>query len=167
MTSQSAGVWSSRACRATLPFEGLIYARSAVTLAPTFLAGARGLPVFDDPLVGGLGLLGELALGLADRDVAAPDPAGRLGVLRRAGGDLQPAQLALGQRRLLVGVVLTAREHAPEQDRELAGGRDDRLAVTAARARAVIEGVQRTGLQDDAPGGLDQRPAGGGASRAC
>jgi hypothetical protein len=36
MTSQSAGVWSSRACRATLPFEGLIYARSAVTLAPTF-----------------------------------------------------------------------------------------------------------------------------------
>jgi hypothetical protein len=36
--SQSAGVWSSRACRATLPFEGVIYARSAVTLAPAFLA---------------------------------------------------------------------------------------------------------------------------------
>ena len=27
-------------CRAALPFEGLIYARSSVTLAPTFLAGA-------------------------------------------------------------------------------------------------------------------------------
>jgi hypothetical protein len=27
------------ACRATLPFEGLIYARSAVTLAPTSLRG--------------------------------------------------------------------------------------------------------------------------------
>jgi hypothetical protein len=40
MTSQRAGVWSSQACRATLPFEGLIYARSGVTLAPTFLAGA-------------------------------------------------------------------------------------------------------------------------------
>jgi hypothetical protein len=39
MTSQRAGVWSSRACRATLPFEGLIYARSAVTLAPTFFFG--------------------------------------------------------------------------------------------------------------------------------
>jgi hypothetical protein len=41
-TSQRAGVWSSRACRATLPFEGLIYARSAVTLAPTSL-GAAGV----------------------------------------------------------------------------------------------------------------------------
>jgi hypothetical protein len=36
MTSRRAGVWSSRACRATLPFEGPIYARSAVTLASTF-----------------------------------------------------------------------------------------------------------------------------------
>jgi hypothetical protein len=39
MTSHRAGVWSSRACRATLPFEGLIYARSAVTLAPTSFFG--------------------------------------------------------------------------------------------------------------------------------
>jgi hypothetical protein len=58
-----------------------------------------------------------------------------------------------------VGVVLAALEHAPEQDRELAGGRDDRLAVPAPRARAVIEGVQRARLKDDAPGGFDQRPA--------
>jgi hypothetical protein len=55
---------------------------------------------------------------------------------------------------LLVGVVLAAGQHAPEQNRQLAGGRDDRLAVTAARAGAVIEGVQRARLQDRAPGGL-------------
>jgi len=36
--------------------------------------------------------------------------------------------------------------------------------MAAAGPGAVIEGVQRPGLQDDAPGGLDQRPAGGGAS---
>jgi hypothetical protein len=60
-----------------------------------------------------------------------------------------------------VGVVLAAGQHAPKQDRELAGGRDDRLAVAAARARAVIEGVQRPGLQHDAPGRLDERPARG------
>src|SRR5215217_6030910 len=40
MTCRRAGVWGSRACRATLPFEGLIYARSAVTLAPAFFAAA-------------------------------------------------------------------------------------------------------------------------------
>src|SRR4051794_5862693 len=58
-----------------------------------------------------------------------------------AGGDLQAAELLLGQRGLLVGVVLATGQHAPEQDRELAGGRDDRLAVPAAGAGAVIEGV--------------------------
>jgi hypothetical protein len=40
--------------------------------------------------------------------------------------------------------------------------RDDRLAVPAPRAGAVIRRVQRAGLQDRAPGGLDQRPTGGG-----
>ena len=35
---------------------------------------------------------------------------------------------------LLVGVVLAAGQHAPEQDRQFAGGRDDRLPVTAPRA---------------------------------
>jgi hypothetical protein len=34
-----------------------------------------------------------------------------------------------------VGVVLAAGEHAPEQDRELARGRDDRLAVPATGVR--------------------------------
>jgi hypothetical protein len=63
---------------------------------------------------------------------------------------------------LLVGIVLTAGEHAPEQDAELAGGRDDRLAMAAAGAGAVIEGVQRSRLQDHAPGRLDLHPARGG-----
>jgi hypothetical protein len=101
-----------------------------------------------------------LALGLADRVVSAPDPAGGLGVFRGASGDLQPPQLLLGQRGLLVRVILAAGQHAPEQNRQLARGRDDRLAMPAAGTSAVIEGVQRPGLQDDAPGGLDQRPAG-------
>jgi hypothetical protein len=46
-----------------------------------------------------------------------------------------------GQRRLLVGVVLAAVEQAPEQDSELAGGGDDRLAVPAAAHDALIEGA--------------------------
>src|SRR3954454_10881343 len=62
---------------------------------------SSGLLVGDEPRVGDLGLLGEPALGLTDREVAAPDPARGPSVLRAAGGDLQPAQLLLGQRRLL------------------------------------------------------------------
>ena len=50
-----------------------------------------------------------------------------------------------------MGVALAAAQHAPEQDRRLAGGRDDRLAVTATIAGSLIERVQRTGLQDRAP----------------
>ena len=62
----------------------------------------------------------------------------RLALQRRgAGGDLEQPQLLGGQRRLLVGVVLAAGEQAPEQDRELARGRDDRLAVAAAGARCA------------------------------
>jgi hypothetical protein len=41
MTCRSAGVWGSRACRATLPFEGLDYARPAVTRSrPPFFGAA-------------------------------------------------------------------------------------------------------------------------------
>ena len=109
------------------------------------------------PLVGGLGLRGELPLGLAHPLVGDPD-AGRLALARRrAGGDLEPAQLLGGQRRLLVGVVLAAGEQAPEQARELARGRDDRLAVPAAGADALIERAQRAGLADGPPGA--PRPA--------
>ena len=47
-----------------------------------------------------------------------------------------------------MGVVLFAGEHAPEQDGELAGDRDDRVAVPAAGRMRSIEGVQRAGLRD-------------------
>ena len=41
------------------------------------------------------------------------------------------------------------------------GGRDDRLPMSAAGFGSLIERVQRSGLQDRAPGRFDQRPAGG------
>ena len=55
---------------------------------PLFLRCA-GLLVGDHPLVGDLGLLGELALGVAHRAVGGPDPGGAVRVLRGAGGDLE------------------------------------------------------------------------------
>jgi hypothetical protein len=70
------------------------------------------------------------------------------------------AEFLAGQRRLLVGVVLAAGENAPEQHGEFAGGRDDRLAMPAARLGARAERVPGPGLQHCAPGGLDERPAG-------
>jgi hypothetical protein len=95
--------------------------------------------VLDHPLVGGLGLLGELALGLAHRLAGALDAGGRLGVLRRAGGQFELPELPVGERGLLVGVILASGEHAPEQDRQLARGGNDRLAVTASGAGALVE----------------------------
>jgi len=54
---------------------------------------ASGELVLDNALVGGLGLLGEFAFGLAHHGVGAPDP-GRLAcVLSGAGGDLEAAEL--------------------------------------------------------------------------
>ncbi len=96
--------------------------------------------VADQPLVGGLGLRGELAFGLAHRVVAAPRPARGSGVFRGAGGQLEPAQLLLGQRWLLMGIVLAAPKHAPDQDRELAGRRDDRVAVARGGRRRRAAG---------------------------
>ena len=104
-----------------------------------------GVAVADGACVGELGLAGEVAFGLADRVVGGPDARCVGAAARRAGGDLQPAQLLLGQRGLGVGVVLVAREQAPEQARELARGGDDRDRVAAAGADALIEGVQRPG----------------------
>jgi hypothetical protein len=81
--------------------------------------------------------------------------AAALALLRRgAGGDLEQAQLLGGQRRLLVGVVLAAREQTPGQRRELARRSDDGLAVAAAGADPLVEGVQRAGLTDDRPGSV-------------
>ena len=73
---------------------------------PLFSPGAPACWSCDHPLVGGLGLAGEFALGVAHQLVGGPDPGGAPGVLRGAGGDLQAAELLAGQRGLLVGVVL-------------------------------------------------------------
>src|SRR5215211_9306573 len=108
---------------------------------------------------GGLGLLRELALCRAHLLARRPGP-GRLALARRrAGADLEQAQLLGRQRRLLVGVVLAAAEQAPEQRRELAGGRDDGDLAAAPAADALIKRAQRAGLLDDRPGRLDERPA--------
>jgi hypothetical protein len=84
-----------------------------------------------------------------------------VGALERlgAGADLDQAQLLGRQRGLLVGVVLRAAERAPEQHGELARAGDDGDLVAAAGADALVERVQRAGLPDDRPGGLDERPA--------
>jgi hypothetical protein len=76
--------------------------------------------------------------------------------LRGAGGELEAAQLLLGQRRLAIGVVLAAGEHAPEQAGELAGAGDDGDLVAAAGADALVEGAQRAGLTHRAPGCFNQ-----------
>ena len=70
----------------------------------------------------------------------------------------------LGQRRLGVGVVLAAREQAPEQAGELAGGGDDRDRVPAAGLDALVERGDRAGLADGRPARFDERVA--GAARA-
>ena len=121
--------------------------------------GLGGVVVADGARVGDLGLAGELAFGRADGVVGVPDAGGLRRVAGVPGGELEPAQLLFGQRRLGVGVVLFAREQTPAQAGELARGRDDRDGVPAARAHALVEGVQRTGLADGRPACLDQRVA--------
>src|SRR5271168_2904998 len=104
------------------------------------------MPVENRARVGNLCLSGELALGLSHRIVGAPDAGCLRGVALRAGGDLKAPQLLLGQRGLLVGVVLFAGEQIPEQARELSGSRDDRHRMSSPRVDALIEGVKGTGL---------------------
>ena len=74
-----------------------------------------------------------------------------------AGGELEAAQLALGELRTLEGVVLALGEQLPGKAGELAGDRHRRYLVAATRAYAGAEGAQRTGLADRLLGGLDQR----------
>src|SRR5947208_2076854 len=62
------------------------------------------------------------------------------------GLELQPAQLAAGQRGPLECVVLFAGEQVPEQHTELSGGRHERDLRSAAGTHALIEGAQRTGV---------------------
>ena len=133
--------------------------RAPVSRSRPLSSLGSGLPVLHESLVGDLGLFGELALGFTHRTGHRRDPGGGLGVSRGAGFEFELAELLRGQGGLLVGVVLAAGEDAPEQHRELAGGGDDRLAVSAPPPGSLIEGVQWTGLPDSSPGGLDQRPA--------
>ena len=85
--------------------------------------------------------MGECAFGLA-HPFAGGEDAGLFALQGRgAGGELGPPEFLGGQRGLLVGVVLSAGEQAPEQRGELARDGDDRLAVAAAGTQALIEGV--------------------------
>ena len=59
------------------------------------LVGLGGVVVAHSARVGGLGLAGELALGLADGVVGVPDAGGLGRVALVAGGKLEPAQLLL------------------------------------------------------------------------
>ncbi len=81
------------------------------------------LPVGDHPLVGGLGVLGDLPLGCASllavrRAVGAGGRAAGV-----AGFELDRADLPGHCGREAVGVVLFADEEAPEQAGNLAGER--------------------------------------------
>ncbi len=94
MTCRSAGVWGSRACRATLPFEGLSMRAPVSRSRPRLLfVGRRGRPVGDRAFVGGLGLRGELLLGLAHPLAGGPHACGFALQRRRAGFDLEPPEL--------------------------------------------------------------------------
>jgi hypothetical protein len=75
-----------------------------------------------------------------------------------AGAQFESAELLVGQRRALEGVVLLAREEVPEQDCELACDGDDRDLAAAARADALVERAHR-------PGGADRDERGLGSSR--
>lgn len=84
-------------------------------------------------------MLSEGAFGVQDRAVGAPDTSGGFRARGGARGQLVLTLLFLGQRGALVGVVFAAGEHAPEQDGQLAGGRDNRFAVTPPGAGPLIE----------------------------
>src|SRR5829696_1169014 len=119
------------------------------------------LPVFDRAFVSALSLEGELALGLAHRLVGRPDAAPAL-ELGGAGLRLEATHLLLRQRGLREGVVLAAREQAPEQARELASAGDDGDRMPAARPDALIEAGDRSRLAHRRPAGLDERVTGAG-----
>ena len=118
-----------------------------------------GLPVLNHSCVGRFGLFSELALGLAHCVVVGVDPGGGAFVAFGAGHQLELAQLLGRQRRLGVGVVLTAREQTLEQTRELARGGDGCDVVAAAGADALVKRAQRAGLAHDGVRCLDQRLA--------
>jgi hypothetical protein len=140
--------------------------RAPVSRSRHFLCRSSGLLVLHEPLVGDLGLFGELLLGCSHGAIDRRDPGGGLGVSRGAGFEFELAELVGGQGGLLVGVVLATGEHAPEQDRQLAGAGDDRFAVPAPSSGSFVEGVQRTGLADRGSCGARPAPSAPMPSRA-
>ena len=123
--------------------------------ADAVASGSRvlsGLLVFDHS-PGGLGML-----RVTDPMAGAPDSAGGLGVFLCARRDLEPAQLLLGQRRLLVGVVLAAGEHCLNRTASL------RAVATIAlrrprRARAFGHQRRVAGRAGRGPRGIVSRQA--------
>ena len=81
---------------------------------------------------------------------------------RRAGRELERAQLAAHEARAREGVVLAAGEQVPGQHGELARDRDGRDVAAAPRGGALREGAQRSGALGRRPGRLDEHVAGGG-----
>ena len=65
---------------------------------------------------------------------------------RGAGADLEQPELLLGQRWLLVGVVLLAREQTPNKHASLQAAATTATWVAAAGADPLVEGVHRPSL---------------------
>ena len=150
MTCQRAGV---RGFDRGLPRDVCPTVKGPWLCAPRCHARARlllfwggGFPVRDRALVGGFGLRGELFLGVAHLLAGGPGAGGLAGADGGAGFDFESAELLGGEGGLLVGVVLLAGEHAPEQDGELASDGDDGDVVAFAGPDALVEGMQRSGL---------------------
>jgi hypothetical protein len=58
------------------------------------------------------------------------------------------------------GIIFAPAQHAPDQDRELAGGGDSRDMLTAPGSDPQEEGAQRTWRTHGDPSGFDQHAAG-------
>jgi hypothetical protein len=129
--------------------------RAPVSRSRPLSSPGSGLLIFDQPFVGRLGC--SASARSASRIITFVDqmPAAVRVFFGAPAVISSRRSFHLGQRWRGVGVVPAAGEHAPEQDRELPGGRHDRLAVPAPAAGALIERVQRPGLVDRGPRGLD------------
>jgi hypothetical protein len=147
-------VWGWKACRAALALRGLRQSRLGAG-GPARPAGDRrrlGLPLGDQGLVGGLGLLGELAFAASDRLAVVGGGRTALAASGRQPGSQLEGPLLLGDQRWpgegVVGVV------------------DDEVASTARRAcgrwrrpRSAIPRRARMRVKNARSGpGLSPRP---------
>ena len=148
------------ACRAALPFEGLLDARPGVAPAPPFGAVVRQSSI--EAPVGELGLVLGAARSAARWLLVGADwrPAVTARQRRSAGEQFQPAGLLPCQRWARERVVLILGEQMPAEHDELASDRDRCDLRAAARADALAERLERSGASDRDPRGLDQHRAG-------